>query len=327
VSIHIRPTAPLAERALLPADPGVALALAQALLAGPRMFNHNHGLWGYTGQAVDGRDLTIQSTGIGGASAAIVFEELVRLGLGRAVRVGTCTALPAGDAIPDRPARPDRGSDQASGKQPSAAPAIVAAPPGTPVGLEDLASTQIGLEDLASAQIGLGDLLIADAAVAADGTSLALGSDGLEPADRALTAALKAASTATRLGWVVSTDIFYGREHAEPSLGLGRTPPAGGRAAVDVAGTRPDDVGTRPLPRTRRDVSRAEPLAVDLESAALFALGRLRGVPVGCVLVVADLLLDGRRKRIDDAGLERASAQAGRLAAGGLGILPAAVGG
>jgi uridine phosphorylase len=282
VSIHIRPTAPLAERALLTADPGVALALAQALLAGPRMFNHNHGLWGYTGQAVDGRDLTIQSTGIGGASAAIVFEELVGLGLGRAVRVGTCTALPAGDAVPDRPAHPDRGSGQADGRQAFAVPAIVAAP--------------------ASAQIGLGDLLIAEAAVAADGTSRALGSDGLEPADRALTAALKAASTRTRLGSVVSTDIFYGCEEAEPLVGRART--------------RPDSART----------PAAGPLAADLESAALFTLGRLRGVPVGCVLVVADLVIDGRRKRIDEADLERASAQAGRLGAGGLGV-PAAAGG
>ncbi len=92
--IHIRPTAPLASRALLPGDPGRALALAQTLIEQPRMFNHHRGLWGYTGPAIaDGRPLTIQSTGMGGPSAAIVFEELVLLGLRRAVRVGTCGAL------------------------------------------------------------------------------------------------------------------------------------------------------------------------------------------------------------------------------------------
>ena len=48
-AIHLRPTAPLAERVLLPGDPGRALALAQSLLQEPRMFNHNRGLWGYTG--------------------------------------------------------------------------------------------------------------------------------------------------------------------------------------------------------------------------------------------------------------------------------------
>jgi uridine phosphorylase len=91
--IHLRPTAPLAERVLLPGDPGRALALAQALLGEPRMFNHNRGLWGYTGTAPDGEPLTIQSTGMGGPSAAIVLTELIALGARRAIRVGTCGAL------------------------------------------------------------------------------------------------------------------------------------------------------------------------------------------------------------------------------------------
>lgn len=97
--IHIRPTAPLAERVLLPDDPGTALALAQALLEQPKMFNHQWGLWGYTGAAAaDGRALTIQSTGIGGPSAAIVVSELAQLGAGRLIRVGTCRALSAATA-------------------------------------------------------------------------------------------------------------------------------------------------------------------------------------------------------------------------------------
>jgi uridine phosphorylase len=91
--IHLRPTAPLGESVLLPGDPGRALALAQALLSEPRMFNHHRGLWGYTGAAPDGRPLTIQSTGMGGPSAAIVLSELIALGARRAIRVGTCGAL------------------------------------------------------------------------------------------------------------------------------------------------------------------------------------------------------------------------------------------
>ena len=91
--IHLQPTAPLAERVLLPGDPGRALLLAQALLAEPKMFNHNRGLWGYTGTAADGEPLTIQSTGMGGPSAAIVICELADLGARRLVRVGTCGAL------------------------------------------------------------------------------------------------------------------------------------------------------------------------------------------------------------------------------------------
>src|SRR5271155_3069160 len=94
--IHLRPTAPLAERVLLPGDPGRALALAQALLIKPLMFNHHRGLWGYTGTAPDGEPLTIQATGMGGPSAAIVLEELIMLGAERAIRVGTCGALREG---------------------------------------------------------------------------------------------------------------------------------------------------------------------------------------------------------------------------------------
>jgi uridine phosphorylase len=92
--IHLRPVATLAERVLLPGDPGRALALAQVVLGDDRlMFNHHRGLWGYTGTAADGAPLTIQSTGMGGPSAAIVLEELAALGVREAVRVGTCGAL------------------------------------------------------------------------------------------------------------------------------------------------------------------------------------------------------------------------------------------
>lgn len=100
-TLHVHPTADLAERVLLPGDPGRALLLAQSLLDRPRMFNHNRGLWGYTGAASDGGPLTIQSTGMGGPSAAIVVEELVRLGARRLVRVGTCGALVDGFELGD----------------------------------------------------------------------------------------------------------------------------------------------------------------------------------------------------------------------------------
>jgi DeoD family purine-nucleoside phosphorylase len=94
-TLHIHPTAPLAERVLLPGDPGRAFRLAQTLLDSPKMFNHHRGLWGYTGTAADGLPLTIQSTGMGGPSCAIVISELVALGAQRLVRVGTCGGLDA----------------------------------------------------------------------------------------------------------------------------------------------------------------------------------------------------------------------------------------
>jgi uridine phosphorylase len=101
---HLHPTAELAERALLPDDPGQALALTRVLFGEtPRMFNHHRGLWGYSGVALDGAPLTVQSTGIGGPSAAIVVAELQALGLRRAVRIGRAWAvdgtLRAGDLV------------------------------------------------------------------------------------------------------------------------------------------------------------------------------------------------------------------------------------
>ena len=98
-TIHLRPHEEVAERVLLPGDPGRALRLAQLLLEKPKMLNHNRGLWGYSGVAEDGGALTIQSTGMGGPSAAIVLEELIGLGARRIVRVGTCGALADGLAL------------------------------------------------------------------------------------------------------------------------------------------------------------------------------------------------------------------------------------
>src|SRR5215210_3684738 len=96
-TVHIRPHAAVAERVLLPGDPGRALRLAQQLLDAPKMLNHNRGLWGYTGEAGDGAPLTVQSTGMGCPSAGIVYEELIELGARRLLRVGTCGAI--GDGL------------------------------------------------------------------------------------------------------------------------------------------------------------------------------------------------------------------------------------
>jgi len=217
--IHLRPTAELAERALLPGDPGRALLLAQALFEGtPRMFNHHRGLWGYTGVATDGAPLTVQATGMGGPSAAIVLEELADLGLRRAVRTGTCGALPG------------------SG-------------------------------------LALGDLVVAGEALCADGTSRALGAGERVAADPAVTAALDG-----RAATVASSDVFYDRDP--------------GRAdAWRAAGA----------------------VAVEMEAAALFRVGELRGVAVGCVLGVTDLL-DGGRERIGEGALEALGVAVGRAA-------------
>lgn len=133
MTVHVHPTAELASRALLPGDPGRALAIAKAVLDAPRMFNHHRGLWGYTGTAADGEALTVQSTGMGGPSAAIVLEELCDLGLEVAVRTGTCGALDGalalGDVVVATEALAADGASRAlgAGERVGADPALVRA--------------------------------------------------------------------------------------------------------------------------------------------------------------------------------------------------------
>jgi uridine phosphorylase len=90
---RLRPKTELAADAILVGDPGRSLLLAQELLVEPKMSNHARGLWGYSGRTPAGDELTIQSTGMGGPSAALVLADLAKLGVRRAVRVGTCAAV------------------------------------------------------------------------------------------------------------------------------------------------------------------------------------------------------------------------------------------
>jgi hypothetical protein len=152
--IHLRPHAPVAERVLLPGDPGRALRLAQALTEQPRMLNHHRGLWGYTGMAADGAPLTVQATGLGGPSAAIVVEELLMLGARRLIRVGSCRALAAGLGLGDV-VRADAvvGTDGASRALGAAAPdpglTAALAVPGVTVASGDLFYGEPGAGDVA----------------------------------------------------------------------------------------------------------------------------------------------------------------------------------
>jgi DeoD family purine-nucleoside phosphorylase len=226
-AIHLHPTAPLAERVLLPGDPGRALALAELLLEKPKMFNHNRGLWGYTGTAADGLALTVQATGMGGPSAAIVLEELITLGARRAIRVGTCGAR--------------------------------------------------------ERSLALGDLVVAREAICADGASRALGAGERVAGDARLTSALERAAPTARAGAVVTVDLFYERD--------------GSRSDVY------DDA-----------------LAVEMEAAALFALGANAAVPVACLLAVSDTFGPGdERHRIEHDALRDAAERLGKLALAALG--------
>jgi DeoD family purine-nucleoside phosphorylase len=235
-AIHVRPTAPLAERVLLPGDPGRALALAQTLLEKPLMFNHNRGLWGYTGAAqADGEPLTIQATGIGGPSAAIVLTELIALGARRLIRVGTCGAL--------------------------------------------------------APNLALGDLVVARESVCADGTSRALTTDARVVADPALAEAL----------------VRAGRSQ----IGSARRPiHAGAIVSVDLFYEDSD---------SRSPHHPADALAIEMEAAALFAVGAATYVPVACVLAVSDTFdAAGARTRIDDDSLLAAGEAMGAVAVAAL---------
>jgi uridine phosphorylase len=192
VTAYLRPTAAIAPDALLPADPGIAMRLAQALIASPRMSNHHHGLWGYGGRSADGGQLTVQSTGIGGPSAAAVLTELAANGVRRAIRVGIARALD---------------------------PELV------------------------------GAVVIAGAALCEDGTSRAYGAGTEVEPDPTLTAAL------------------------------------GGRAGAEPALVASHDVEVEPLSEHGGALRAKGAVAVDLETAALFAVGRAQDVAVAAALI------------------------------------------
>lgn len=91
--IHLR-AAPgdYAESCLLPGDPQRARWIAERFLDGVRQVNEYRGLLGYTG-SFEGRPVSVQGTGMGCPSLAIVVEELIGLGVRKLVRVGTCGSL------------------------------------------------------------------------------------------------------------------------------------------------------------------------------------------------------------------------------------------
>ena len=83
---------------LLPGDPNRATAMASHFdggLAAARKVNDHRLLFGYTG-TFGGVPISVQTTGMGAASAAIVVEELLRLGARRLIRVGTCGGIGRG---------------------------------------------------------------------------------------------------------------------------------------------------------------------------------------------------------------------------------------
>jgi len=92
--IHVRARREdVAPIVFLVGDPGRA-HLAASKLEGARLYNDFRGLAGYTGR-YQGLEVSFQTTGMGGPSAAIVCEELADLGAKVLIRLGTCGATRA----------------------------------------------------------------------------------------------------------------------------------------------------------------------------------------------------------------------------------------
>ncbi len=98
--IHAQ-TGEIAPIVLLPGDPGRTRRVA-SLLDGAVSHNNNRGLLGFTG-TYHGVRLSVQTTGMGAPSAAIVAEELAMLGARVLIRIGTAggaaASVHAGDLV------------------------------------------------------------------------------------------------------------------------------------------------------------------------------------------------------------------------------------
>jgi DeoD family purine-nucleoside phosphorylase len=120
--IHVRAEpGDYADAVLLPGDPLRAKYIAETYLDDVVQTNAERGMLGYRG-TWEGKPVSVQSTGMGCPSAAIVIEELVQLGCKKLMRVGTCGGLqPAhqlGDMIVALTSVPQDGTVQTYVKEP-----------------------------------------------------------------------------------------------------------------------------------------------------------------------------------------------------------------
>jgi DeoD family purine-nucleoside phosphorylase len=91
--IHIRAeVGQYADACLLPGDPLRAKYVAENFLDSPEQRNWERGMLGFRG-TFKGMPVSVQATGMGCPSAAIVIEELAQLGVKRLLRIGTCGGL------------------------------------------------------------------------------------------------------------------------------------------------------------------------------------------------------------------------------------------
>jgi DeoD family purine-nucleoside phosphorylase len=99
--IHVRANpGEYAEACLLPGDPLRAKYIAETFMEDVVQRNSERGMLGYTG-TFNGTPVSVQSSGMGCPSAAIVIEELVQLGVKKIMRVGTCGGLQPNQTMGD----------------------------------------------------------------------------------------------------------------------------------------------------------------------------------------------------------------------------------
>ena len=91
--IHLRANpGDYAPAVLCPGDPRRAEYIARTFFDSARQVNEERGMLGFTG-TFRRQPVSIQATGMGCPSAAIVIEELAMLGVKRMLRIGTCGGL------------------------------------------------------------------------------------------------------------------------------------------------------------------------------------------------------------------------------------------
>jgi DeoD family purine-nucleoside phosphorylase len=95
--VHLRAEpSDYAPAVLVPGDPRRAKYIAETFFEpGARCVNEERGMLGYTG-TFNGKPISVQSVGMGCASAAIYYSELIQLGAKRIIRVGTAGGIADG---------------------------------------------------------------------------------------------------------------------------------------------------------------------------------------------------------------------------------------
>jgi DeoD family purine-nucleoside phosphorylase len=112
--VHVRAEpGDVAESVLLPGDPRRAKYIAETFFEDAKLVTEERGMLGYTG-TYKGALVSVQATGMGCPSAAIVTEELIQLGARNLLRIGTCGGynrdLRLGDLVIATAATPNDGT-------------------------------------------------------------------------------------------------------------------------------------------------------------------------------------------------------------------------